>query len=306
MTWEERVIAADGDLNAAVEALFADQLERWDLLRAGADGLERARSLAIELDGFRLSATHIPHRIHSTTAEVDAQSIRSRPCFLCPENLPGEERGVAFGEEFVVTANPYPIRERHLSIVSREHRPQRALGDFPAMLDLAAALPAYLVLYNGPECGASAPDHMHFQACLRAGVPLVDALGRGSPSDGYPASYVRLAGPGKEDLADRFAVLLARLRDVAPGEAEPKVNVVAVRDADRWQVLVFPRRAHRPSMYASGELLWSPGALDLAGILVLPRESDLERVTPDMFREGFSEVSVPAQVAKRLEREIAA
>lgn len=306
MTWQRRLLSADGDMRAGVEALFADQLERWELLRDGVDGLVRARSRVMELDGFRLLATHIPHRIHSTTAEVDAQSIRSRPCFLCPENLPGEERGVAFGEEFVVTANPYPIRERHLSIVSREHRPQRALGDFPAMLDLASALPRYLVLYNGPECGASAPDHMHFQACLRAGVPLFDALERVSDSDGYPASHVRLVGRHREELAETFGALLARVGDIAPGEAEPMVNVVTVHDGDRWQVLVFPRRAHRPSMYASGELLWSPGALDLAGILVLPREADLERATPELFRDGFSQVSVPGEVAKRLAREIAA
>lgn len=281
MSWEERILAT-GD----VETLFSEQRAAWPLLRQGIDGLGRARSRVFDVDGFELTAWHIPHRIGSTTARVDEKSIGTRPCFLCPDNLPAEERALAFGSRFVITCNPYPILDRHVSVVSREHRPQRVDADFRTMLDLSAGLPDHLVLYNGPECGASAPDHMHFQACRRQGVPVMDRPG----DDGFPARHLVLADDDPGALEGRFRNLMALLAGVVPGIPEPMVNIVTVYANGRWIVLVFPRRRHRPGIYDSGEILWSPGALDLTGMIVLPRETDLDRITAEMIGDGFSEV----------------
>lgn len=306
MSWDTRLVAAGDPLTESIDHLFEDQVAAWPLLRAGAEGLENTRSRTIVVDGFELKAAHIPHRIRSTTAAVDDQSVRQRPCFLCEENLPAEERAVSFGAGFFVTCNPFPILPRHVSIVSREHRPQRAEPDFSTMLALAGALPDYLVLYNGGECGASAPDHMHFQACRRAGVPVMAYLGAaaGGIIEGYPVGHVLLSGTDATALTGKFNELMARLVGRVQGRHEPMVNVVAVWDAGVWSVLVFPRRRHRPSVFASGELIWSPGALDLAGILVLPRREDLERITPDRVRAGFSEVSAGPKVLGQLAAEL--
>lgn len=301
MSWDGRIqaLAPPGKPLEAIETLFDEQTESWPLLAAGLAGLRRAESREIVVGPARLAAWHIPHRITSATSRVDPASVSARSCFLCPDNLPPEERGVALGTEFVITCNPFPILGRHVSVVGRAHRPQKIAGDadaFRAMLDLAAALPGYLVLYNGPECGASAPDHIHFQACLHAGVPVMDWLGRteGGVLEGYPAPALVLRGRDEADLIARLDGVFSSLEHVAPGREEPMVNIVTICERGEWTVLIFPRASHRPRVYTSGELVWSPGALDLAGILVLPRESDLDRVSGSAIREGFAEVCIPA------------
>lgn len=292
MSWQGRILDAADGLGQRVERLFAQQIEAWPLLGAGVEGLARARSRELTVGGAPLTAWHIPHRIASTSARVDRESIGARRCFLCPENLPAEERALEFGPGFLVACNPYPIRERHLSIVSRDHRPQLIADDFPELLGLAEALPGYLVLYNGAACGASAPDHLHFQACRRDGVPVLGRLGtvEAGVVPGFPAPALVLRGSDPERVARSFAELLDLLASASPGGAEPLLNVVAVHGDACWEVVVFPRRAHRPRVYHSGELTWSPGALDMAGVIVLPVEGDLERVTPRQIEEGFREV----------------
>ena len=309
MSWEGRILDAGPEPAAAIENLFVWQLASWPLLRDGLEGLGRARSRAVTVDGFRLVAWHIPHRIRSTTARVDEASVEKRPCFLCPHNLPREERAVALDAAFVIACNPYPIRERHVSVLCREHRPQEILGtsgDFRTMLDLARALPDYLVLYNGPECGASAPDHMHFQACRRAGVPLMDHLGRaeGGIIDGYPAGVLVLRDSDPVALGSAFGRLMMGLGDLVPGAREPMVNVASVYEGGWWNVLVFPRLRHRPAAYFSGELTWSPGALDLTGVIVLPVEEDLGRIGAGSIRSALSEVCLSGASIRRLAAEL--
>jgi len=303
MSWDEITLDTPGRGPvgpSAIEWLFEEQLGSWPLLAQGVRGLARATSRPVQVGAVSLTAWHLPHRIRSTAADVDDASVRDRPCFLCPENLPKGERALPFGEGYFVTCNPYPILPRHVSVVAREHRPQeiaRDPGDFRMMLELAARLPEYLVLYNGPECGASAPDHMHLQACLRRGVPVFGY--KGEPAT-YPAGFLLLAHDSPEALTERFFEAMARLRSFVPGAREAMVNVVAVREANRWTVRIFPRCRHRPEVFHSGELVWSPGALDLAGMLVLPREADLERVTGEVVQRGFGEVCLPAAELRSL------
>ena len=150
-----------------VEDLFKRQLRAWPQLSTGVEGLARATTRSVRTDWFDIYIRHIPHRMASTTAGVDRESVAKRPCFLCPANLPSEEEGLPFDENFTIYCNPFPIVDRHLTIAHREHGSQRIADQFGNMLDLAAALPGYFIVYNGPECGASAPDHMHFQAGSR-------------------------------------------------------------------------------------------------------------------------------------------
>jgi hypothetical protein len=146
-----------------VERLIERQVRAWPLLAKGIEGLARARTRSVKVDWYEVAVRHIPHRIASTTAEVDSASIAKRPCFLCAEHLPPEEEGLPFGNEFVIYCNPLPIVNSHLTIAHRAHTPQRIAQQFGNMLELAAALPGYFVIYNGPQCGASAPE-IYFQS----------------------------------------------------------------------------------------------------------------------------------------------
>ncbi|HXF06074.1 MAG TPA: DUF4922 domain-containing protein, partial [Blastocatellia bacterium] len=185
VVWNERLLtlteterlSASG-WPALLDVLMAHQQQSWPLLKEGVEGLSRVQVKELALDGIRLVAQHNPRRLTSTTAAVDDRAIRQRQCFLCPEGLPPEEKGLPYGEEFVILCNPFPILSGHLTIVHRDHRPQALAGVFHVLLDLAHDLaPDYFVLYNGAKCGASAPDHLHFQAARRGKLPIEEHLG---------------------------------------------------------------------------------------------------------------------------------
>lgn len=258
------------------------------------------------MDGREVLARHIPHRAASTTAAVDPESIRKRPCFLCAENLDPEEQGLPFGADYTIYCNPFPIVERHLTIVHREHRPQRIEGRIDAMLDLAESLPGSFVIYNGPECGASAPDHMHFQAGSRRGLPIVRDLaarnGNGiaayAPGDARNALVVR--GTGRAAVAAALSRAVELLASVTDRQPEPWCNVAAYHEPAGFTAILFPRGKHRPAAFHTGELTVSPAAIDLCGIFVVPRADDFERISGADVEAVFREVTLPDAEFSRL------
>ncbi len=306
MNWDERILVPLEPVSVldAIDRLFESQIEEWPQLKYGVEGLTRARSREFVVNGFPVVARHIPHRIGSTTARVDPEAVRKRPCFLCAENLPDPEKALVFDQKFVIACNPFPILDNHLSIVLREHTPQRIEGHFMTMLELGAQLPGYVILYNGPECGASAPDHMHFQACLFDGMPFVEDLehASGGVIPDYPRSVFVLRDSDRVRLSRRFSKLFLSLEAHSRDRVEPMFNLVALyRDGD-WVVVVFPRSKHRPQVFHTGELTWTPGAIDLCGVVVLPVESDLDRITAADIQKVFGEVSLEAQTVKTIAR----
>jgi hypothetical protein len=306
--WTPRLVgdAAPG-LAAAVEQLFAQQETAWPLLAQGLAGLARARTKLLRIGAASVALRHIPHRLQSTTARVDAASIGARPCFLCQRNLPPEQRGVAIGAEWVALCNPFPILERHLTIVHREHRPQRLAGRIADLLDLARALPGSFVIYNGPECGASAPDHLHFQAADRALFPLEPEIRERQGLIDHPSRPIVLRDTDPTALATRIERLMRALADRAatPRERsaaarEPLVNLAVFQSAGRLTACVFARRKHRPAAFERGELLLSPAAIDLSGVLVAPREQDYERLSAEVVAGVFDEVMLERSELVRL------
>jgi hypothetical protein len=289
--WNRRVRGAGKDgLARAVERLFAQQQAAWPLLARGLAGLAQARTKTLRIAEAQLALRHIPHRLQSTTARVDAASIGARPCFLCEQNLPLEQRGLALGEEWVALCNPFPILERHLTIVHRRHVPQRLAGRSAALLELARALPACFVIYNGPECGASAPDHMHFQAADRALFPIeADTQGRQGLVD-HPSRPIVLRGDSRDRLAARVDRVVAALGEMTGRKPEPLVNLAACEAQGQLTVFLFARHKHRPAAFERGELLLSPAAIDLSGVPVTPREQDYERLTAETLAAVFDEV----------------
>ncbi len=287
-------------MRAAVEELFRRQVEEWPLLAAGVAALAGARSRDLGGDGAGPLVRHIPHRAASTTAKVDPASIAKRPCFLCRENLFPEQRGLPFGDDWTLLCNPFPIVARHLTIVHREHRDQRIAGRLSELLDLAAALEGLFVLYNGPRCGASAPDHLHFQAGALEELPAVPAAdgAKGPVFDAWGARTLLLRGARGSVAADAERVL-ALLASALPQEPEPWVNLVSWRaPGGDLVLLLYPRAKHRPDAYHRGELTVSPAAIDLSGLVVAPLEGDFERLTAAAARAVFEEVTVGAGVLR--------
>lgn len=317
MTWESRLLSTEdlsgfvisplaGITDESAKALIQQQIATWPMLREATAALDQVSYKTFSVKGSKVFAQFNAARIVSTAAKVDAATISKRPCFLCADNLPPEEKGIAFGDRFVVLCNPFPVLRNHLVISAREHTPQAIEGNFGAMLDLAQDLgESWFVLYNGPRCGASAPDHFHFQACSRAEVPLFDDfdfwLQRNSNETGYVVNHnyrfnlMACGGNEREKLIDRFERTIGYLAGVTNSSDEPMLNLIATFQNGQWTVFILPRGKHRPVAYdAEGDakLTISPAAIDLAGVVVVPQPDHFARVTAGALEAIFTEVGL--------------
>jgi hypothetical protein len=320
MSWNERIIGieelrpylmnkSEPDFRSLVEGLAEQQLATWPMLRDAVAGLARVEYRSLRARGSEVLAQFNPQRIVSTAAKVDAATIKQRPCFLCAENLPPEERGIAFGADFVALYNPFPVLPRHLVITSRRHIPQTIEGNFDTLLDLALDLGGeFFVVYNGAACGASAPDHLHFQACERNSLPIIPEIEtwerRGLANDSgvetftlkdYRVNALIARGNDRAALTGWLDRALQRLSEVTGAEAEPMINLIVMRNGARWTVIVFPRGKHRPNRYfAEGDakLTVSPAAIDLAGVLVVPQPDHFANITSQDVEEIYAEVTL--------------
>ena len=292
---------------------FNRQMDKWELARCNYRNLQdvRTRSVTVPTGGReKLTLQHNPARIVSTGASISKESISGRPCFLCRENRPEAQSSKRFGDRFEILVNPYPILPVHFTIPALSHQPQRILENYAEMHRFLAMYPDMMVFYNGPQCGASAPDHLHFQAGTCGILPLQASwprLQRGmerlySLDDDNDISFV----PGwvspvflvrSKDLESGVA-LFRRLYDALPlhdGQPEPMMNIVSWMDAGRCLSVVFPRAKHRPDCYyaeGDGKLLVSPGALDMCGLVIMPRDDDFNKATPESIVAILNEVSL--------------
>ncbi|MDX2029861.1 MAG: DUF4922 domain-containing protein [Blastocatellia bacterium] len=320
MTWNERLLEP-ADLQAywpkttartlrvGVQALLAQQFDTWPMLRESVSALAEVETRTLRVRGAEVQVQFNPKRIVSTAAAVDAAAIQKRPCFLCVENLPPEEKGIAFGEEYVALCNPFPVLPGHLVIASRTHRPQTIRGAFDAFLALTAELgEGWFTVYNGPRCGASAPDHLHFQACAAEYAPVLRDLETWESRDvvhagavesfalrGYRLNLLAARSRDRAALCDWFARAERALAEATASEVEPMLNLIAVFGADAWTVVCYPRGRHRPACYyAEGEarLTVSPAAIDLSGVLVVPHPDHFARISTSDLESIHAEVTL--------------
>ena len=308
-------VSPAADPAAKAFGLLQHQKTTWDLLRTGYDSLRSVRTRTFEFDAFQIKVQFNPGRMISTAAKVDPASIRERKCFLCRENLPPMQRGLASDSAYLVLCNPFPIFPEHFTISHLQHIPQVIRDSFAAFLAFTRQLGArYTVFYNGPKCGASAPDHLHFQAGLRSFVPVdaefeavtrppasrlfeSDSL-RVSSVDAYLRHFISFESANAGVLLSAFAALHDVLRHGLDEAEEPMLNILGFYTAGAWRILVFPRARHRPSFYfkeGPDKLLISPAAVELGGVCTTPREEDFQKVTRENIVEMFEEVCVPGQ-----------
>ena len=290
-----------------INGLFTSQLCDWSLAKLNYSQLEKVRIRKFSFGTFEVLVQYNPERIRSSSAKVDARSIGERPCFLCARNRPPEQRGIDLDNNLTILVNPFPIFKRHLTIPSGLHTDQRIGKNFDTMLSLAEAMPLFTVFYNGPQCGASAPDHLHFQAGNIGFMPVEnDFLSGKHPKlisseqgmeiwkwEGYLRGLITLKGSDRKKLVHFYDILHDRLSVMQPGRPEPMLNILAGFSHDEWTIHIIPRKQHRPlQFFAEGDaqILISPAAVDLGGVIITPREEDFIRITKDDIEDIFRQV----------------
>ncbi|WP_291856274.1 DUF4922 domain-containing protein [Marinilabilia sp.] len=292
-----------------VNHLIDEQVVNWPLARQNYDGLKEVKTRSLEL----LACTEMrvqfnPGRIKSSAAKVDAKSIKERKCFLCQENLPPEQNSVLF-KDYLILVNPFPIFPRHLTIPHVQHTDQLISGRISDMMMLARELPDFVIFYNGPKCGASAPDHFHFQAGNKGFMPieeeflfhprkslLTDRNGaRVFSIENYLRKTLVFEGENLDEIESLFSKVYRFLDAIQKDEEEPMLNILCSWENGFWRLFVFPRRGHRPrQFFARGEaqIVLSPASVDFGGVLITPREEDFNKLDEHLVKDIFEQVTL--------------
>lgn len=299
------------NINSQTKSLIAEQISSWPLARTNFEGLKTVQAKSFNFGDFDINVQFNPARIVSSGAKVDAKTIAERKCFLCAENRPDEQKGIDFGD-YEILVNPFPIFPEHFTIPRKEHVDQQILPYFADMLELVKVMDDYLLFYNGPKCGASAPDHMHFQAGTKDFLPLVNDYKRlkNTHTDllittekmqllqmkNYMRTVYCIESMDIESAKDAFEKLYKHLSlTLSKGEGtEPLMNIVCTYEDEKWNIFVLPRKAFRPWQYtAEGDkqLLISPATVEMCGIFITPIEAHFERITKEDVVSILEQVS---------------
>lgn len=314
-------LVEENNFSDAAKRLFEIQKKQWQMLEVGFKSLDTVKSKSFQFDGFKIKAQFNAGRITSTSAKVDPKSISERKCFLCTENLPEEQKGILYHNNYILLCNPFPIFPAHFTITHKVHQPQRIVDTFTDMLDLSKDISKYYsVIYNGPRCGASAPDHLHFQAGNKFFMPIDDEFNQIKNEYGKEIfeddnlsfytiddgirKFISIESLDKKLLVNTFNKFYKTYSVLMNENQEPMINLVSFYEEEYgWRVIVFLRAKHRPAVFfAEGDekMLVSPAAIDLGGVCVFPREEDFNRITKEQIAEIFKEVFVDENLLMKL------
>ncbi|VEH16693.1 DUF4922 domain-containing protein [Segatella oris] len=289
-----------------LKRFFNQQLKQWEDARKRYQDLRDVKTKQLGI----LRVQYNPARMVSTGAKIDAHTLAQRPCFLCASNRPKEQLTERLDDDFCLLVNPFPILPIHFTIPALRHEPQAILSHYGEVHKLLSRYKALMVFYNGPKCGASAPDHQHLQAGESGLVPLQREWKRMQKSlepivtlneDNdvcllrdfvVPALVIRSTSAESDEKLFHLVYKCLPLRD---GETEPMMNIVAWREGRQYISVVIPREKHRPDCYfdeGEKQLLVSPGALDMSGLLIVPREEDFNKLTETQAETILKECGV--------------
>ncbi len=309
----------ESDYTDLIYATFLHQKHNWGMFNDGWNGFLSSEYKKFQFGWFQIKVQFNPTRFVSSSAKVDDETIKKRKCFLCLENLPEEQKGILFesksqsAERLIFLCNPAPIFNEHFTLSNVKHTPQQILNNISMMLELAELCNnEYTVFYNGPKCGASAPDHFHFQACPADELPAEkdflnhpdkfqilkesnNVILRFITKENYLRNVFIFSSKDKISLINQFKNFYNALQKISETVSEPMMNLFALMRNDDYYIVIFPREKHRPDCYfAEGEanMLISPGLVDMCGMLVTPLQKDFERINEEIIRQVYFEVSL--------------
>lgn len=281
-------------LQDKLEIMLARNLITWDTARNNYDALKSVKRKSFTFDGKTIRIEHNPARAVSSLAKTDKSTISARPCFLCHENQPKEQEFISIiNDRYKALVNPFPIFPRHFTFAATSHSPQLfSVNRLTDMMNIATELPEYTVFYNGPRAGASAPDHFHFQAGNTDYLP--------QPEYDVPdfVSHIKFCDSSDNNIIAFYrdtVYYLSSLHNKTEAEPseEPMMNIFCCCSNGKYNLTIFPRRKHRPNEYFTdnGPKI-SPGAVDMAGIIIAARPQDYEHITPNDVLSIYTEVSL--------------
>jgi hypothetical protein len=297
--------------------LLSEQKKAWLDLRQGCESLRDVRERDVSCGGFSVRLQYNPGRIKSSLATVGEKGADKRRCFLCPDHLPEAQKGLLYRGAYLILCNPMPIFSPHFTVSHVEHRGQAIAENIEPFLHLISEFGSgWMVFYNGPRCGASAPDHLHFQAGpagqmpVEKGIREEERLSRMVRINGVLLYRVRdlgrevvtLVGDDPVALGEAFKGLLSALKKVLLIDEEPMMNIAGFREERKWRLVIFPRRKHRPdAFFMEGEarIVVSPGLVDMGGVLVTPMEKDFDRLDAAAVEGIYGEVSLERETVEK-------
>ena len=311
-------------MNNIIHQFVKDQLSTWRLAADNFKALDNVHVREIEVNGLTVKLQFNPARMISSAAKLSKADIAKRRCFLCAANRPQEQSCIPFeargGHKYDILINPYPIFPGHLVIAKSSHMDQKIDGRYEDMLQLARTFDGYSFFYNGPRCGASAPDHHHFQGAPRGLMPLelrIDECMKGVKEgncgdmkhlsdhkdaslyhyDSFSTGIFVISSKSTESAACLFDSFLSCV-DVPEDDVEPRFNLFSWWAEDEYRSVIYLRRCHRSHHYFSDgpdHLTMSPGCADMAGVFIVPVEQEYNKITPDLVSDMVSEITVPVE-----------
>jgi ATP adenylyltransferase/5',5'''-P-1,P-4-tetraphosphate phosphorylase II len=287
------------NLSQQIDELYRQQSQNWPAFAEALKILQQVESKHLEVKDDQISVQFNPARIRSTAASIDPKVIAKRSCFLCTDNRPVLQQGVlALDSRYSFLVNPFPILSEHLTIVGNVHCPQSLEDSFEDMLRIVAELDErWALLFNGAKAGASAPDHMHFQALPKNLLPIYEKFQKLNEKAEVTdcnifsfasASMILLSSENSSEIYTKTLSLIEKLED------SQLLNVLSWREGPKFYCILMPRTKHRPGCYyteAKTQFLVSPATIELSGVWVLPREQDFQVVSAEKIAEIVKEVS---------------
>jgi len=305
-----------------LQSFLNEQKGNWPLAASNYKGLDKVEEKEFQFDGFKIKVQFNPERIKSTAAKVDKEDIEKRACFLCEANRPEQQKKIDLDNDYSLLLNPFPILKKHFTIAKNQHTDQNFIDHIGDLVNLAETLEGYSVFYNGPKSGASAPDHMHFQAGENDFMPidtefldrkknygkLVTWNGRFEVYryNQYLRKVISIEADRAKDIVSAGKNFYRFFEKLQAEETEPMLNAICVYKNNKYRLHIFPRKLHRPAQFfAEGEkqFLISPGAVDMGGVIITPRKEDFDKITKEDIVNIYKQVSLDDLVFDKLCRD---
>jgi ribosomal protein S18 acetylase RimI-like enzyme len=306
-----------GSLSELCRQLLSEQKKIWKELQEGYRFLKNVKQRDLDCRGFSVRLQYNPGRIKSTTANVAKEETNERRCFLCLDRLPDDQKGILYRDQYLILCNPMPVFSSHFTVSHIDHRLQAIAENIDTFLQLMADFGSgWTLLYNGPKCGASAPDHLHFQAVPPGQLPIekeileenrltlmtqvnnvllyrVRDLGR---------EVITLEGQDPMAMGNAFKGFLEALKKVLIADEEPMMNIAGFCREGKSRLVIFLRRKHRPDAFfkeGDARVVVSPGVIDMGGLLITPVEKDFEQLDSNAVEHIYGEVSLEGKTVER-------